>query len=192
MLVIAGPNGAGKSTSALLLVHEMAGIDRYVNADAIARGFSPFRPDLSAVAAGRVVMDHIRTLGQAGDDFAIETTLSGLGLARRLHHLRAGGYTVQLIYLWLPSVDLAIKRVQQRVSMGGHSIPEETIRRRYIRSLWNLLHVYQPISDVWRVYDNSRATPRLVARGGINEATSITDPDGWRSLHASAGSEGTA
>ncbi len=50
VLVVAGPNGAGKSTSAPLLVQETAHIDRYLNVDAIARGFSPFKPDLSAVA----------------------------------------------------------------------------------------------------------------------------------------------
>lgn len=186
VLVIAGPNGAGKSTSAPLLVHQAAGIDRYLNADAIARGFSPFQPDLSAVAAGRLMIAHMTDLTRTRQSFAIETTLAGVRLADHLTEMRTNGYRVHLFYLWLPSPDVAVARVSQRVALGGHSIPEETIRRRYSRSLRNLFEIYQPVADSWHVYDNARATPQLIARGGIGTEPAIADGDKWTRLLAMA------
>lgn len=184
VLVIAGPNGAGKSTSAPLLVHQTAGIDRYLNADAIARGFSPFQPDLSAIAAGRLMIAHMNELRQTRQSFAIETTLAGVRLADHLGDLRANGYRVHLFYLWLPSADVAVTRVRQRVALGGHSIPEDTIRRRYFRSLRNLFKIYQPTVDSWRVFDNARTTPTLIARGGDGVQTGVTDATKWAQVCA--------
>lgn len=186
MLVIAGPNGAGKSTSAPLLVHQIVGIDRYLNADAIARGFSPFQPELSAVAAGRLMIAHMTDLVRTRRNFAIETTLAGVRLADHLVEMRASGYRVHLFYLWLPSADLAVARVGQRVALGGHSIPVETIRRRYFRSLRNLFNVYQPVADSWRVFDNARTKPALIARGGIGAETRVANTKKWDDVRASA------
>lgn len=186
VLVIAGPNGAGKSTSAPLLVHQTAGIDRYLNADAIARGFSPFEPDLSAIAAGRLLIAHMTELRNARQSFAIETTLAGVRLAQHLSELRISGYRIHMFYLWLPSADIAVARVNQRVALGGHSIPEETIRRRYVRSLRNLIEIYQPIVDSWRVFDNAQATPALIAKGGLKAKSLIVDTGKWADLRASA------
>lgn len=189
MLVVAGPNGAGKSTSAPLLVQETAGIDRYLNADAIARGFSPFRPDLSAVAAGRLMIAHMTALREARQSFALETTLAGVKLADHLADLRAIGYRVHLFYLWLPSADIAVRRVEQRVALGGHSIPEETIRRRYFRSLRNLVRIYLPSADLWHVYDNAQATPALIAHGGLSAELHITNAEKWIRLRSASESE---
>lgn len=187
VLVIAGPNGAGKSTAAPLLVHEMAGIDRYINADAIARGFSPFKPDLSAVTAGRLMIEHMSSLVRARQDFALETTLSGVRLSDKLEGMRSAGYRVQLIFLWLPSADLAVRRVDQRVSLGGHSIPDQTVRRRYTRGLENLLRVYMPIVDLWRVFDNSRAVPCQIANGGLGRQTQVLNQVAWDAMCSEIG-----
>ncbi len=103
VFVLAGPNGAGKSTAAPVLIHEVAGIERYINADAIARGLSPFDPGMSAVAAGRVMLGHVDELAAERRSFAIETTLAGVRLAKRLSALREDGYHIHMVYLWLPS-----------------------------------------------------------------------------------------
>lgn len=179
MLVLAGPNGAGKSTAAPLLIDEMAGIDRYINADAIARGFSPFEPDLSAMTAGRVMLQHIEHLAKSRQSFALESTLSGTRLATRLSALRNIGYRIHLIYLWLPTAEMAVERVSERVRLGGHSIEERVIRRRYDRSLYNLMNAYRPISQHWRIYDNSAATLRLIAHGAENADPVIKDQHIW-------------
>lgn len=160
----------------------MGGIDRYVNADAIARGLSPFEPDMSAVAAGRVMIEHIEDLSRDRRNFALETTLSGVRLASRLRALQQVGYRVHLIYLWLPSPELAIQRVSERLRLGGHSVEPDVIRRRYHRSLENLLKIYRPMSQAWRVYDNAGPTLQLIAHGVEGDGTIVTDAEKWNSV----------
>jgi predicted ABC-type ATPase len=62
---------------------------------------------------------------------------------------RAAGYRVELLFLELPSVDLAMQRVQQRVAQGGHDVPENDIRRRFSRGLSNFDRIYRRIVDAW-------------------------------------------
>jgi predicted ABC-type ATPase len=178
VFVLAGPNGAGKSTAAPLLIHEMAGIERYINADAIARGLSPFDPKMSAVAAGRVMLLHMDELAAERQNFAIETTLAGVRLAKRLERLRDAGYQIHIVYLWLPSPELAVERVAQRVRLGGHSIDEPVIKRRYFRSLENFMEIYRPSVRSWRVYDNAGPSPRAIASGS-GDAVQIDDREKW-------------
>jgi predicted ABC-type ATPase len=182
-LVMSGPNGAGKSTASPILVHEMAGIDRYINADAIARGLSPFEPDKSAITAGRMMLEHIDELSRSRRNFALETTLSGVRLASRLAVLQELGYRVHLIYLWLPSPTVAIQRVEERVMLGGHSIAPDVITRRFHRSLRNLMGIYIPMSDAWRIYDNSAPSLRLIAHGLREQGHQVIDKPKWMSIH---------
>ena len=76
-------------------------------------------------------------------DFAFETTLSSRSYVRLIHQARQSGYSVNLIYYWLDSVDLAIERVKMRVEDGGHDIPRETIIRRYFTGLKNFANLYK-------------------------------------------------
>src|SRR5262245_2195320 len=78
---------------------------------------------------------------------------------------RARGYRVKVFYLWLPSSAMAIRRVRERVRKGGHSVPPADIRRRFSRSLSNLVRHYLPLADEWAIFDNSGREPRLVADG---------------------------
>ncbi len=180
VFVLAGPNGAGKSTAAPVLVQEMAGIDRYINADAIARGLSPFDPAMSAVAAGRVMLRHMDELAAERQNFAIETTLAGVRLAKRLEGLRDDGYQIHIVYLWLPSPELAVERVAQRVRLGGHSIDGPVVKRRYFRSLENFIALYSPLAELWRVYDNSGISPEIVAKGSGDTTMQIADRAKWQ------------
>jgi predicted ABC-type ATPase len=77
--IIAGPNGAGKTTFARRYVPGLGGSVHFINADLIAAGLSPFEPQLAAVAAGRLVLRELTRLVAAREDFAFESTLSGLG-----------------------------------------------------------------------------------------------------------------
>jgi predicted ABC-type ATPase len=101
-----------------------------------------------------------------GENFAFETTLSGLNYARRIPRWREAGYYVKLIFLSLPSADLAVARVRGRVHQGGHDIPEPVIRRRFDAGLQNFNNVYRPLVDGWVLYDNSDSPPRPIAQGG--------------------------
>ena len=164
-IVIAGPNGAGKTTFAQEFLLRYAGVVHFVNADLIASGLAPLRPETAAIRAGRLLLREIDRLAAAGADFSIESTLSGMGYVSRLSRWKAGGYRIELIYLALPSPEIAWRRVRQRVQQGGHAVPREDVMRRFDRSWINFQRLYKPVADSWVVYDNSGESPRLIERG---------------------------
>jgi len=159
ILILAGPNGAGKTTFAREFVRKELGFKHFVNADLIAAGMSPFEPELAAIAAGRVMLDHITHLVKAKESFVIETTLSGLGYARHIRSWRISGYKTSLIFLSLSSASIAIERVKNRVKQGGHNIPIDVIKRRYIAGIENFNTIYKDLVDDWQVLDNTDSEP---------------------------------
>ena len=190
IVVLAGPNGAGKSTTGPALLRDTLGITKFVDADTIARGLSAFEPERVALAAGKVMIRRIRGLARRREDFAFETTLASRLLAPWLAKLREAGYRVHIVFLWLPSADSAVDRVAGRVRMGGHDIPEETIRRRYRRGLRNFFELYQPLATTWRMYDNyCGAGPRVIAWGAGRRTTRLDDAETWARVLEGAGRE---
>lgn len=158
-VMIGGPNGAGKSTCAPALLPD--GVP-YVNADEIAKGLDDC--DGRNVRAGRLLFAEWDRLARERADFAVEMTMASRSLAARIRHLREIGYRFDLIYLTLPSVDLAIARVAARVRAGGHDIPESTIRRRYALGPRHFQELYRPLADAWYVYQNVEpGRPKAVA-----------------------------
>jgi predicted ABC-type ATPase len=183
VIVIAGPNGAGKSTTAPSLLRDTLQVSEFVNADTIAGGLSAFRPDSVAIAAGRAMLERIRQLAEARADFAFETTLASRSFASRLARLKRNGYHVHVLFLWLESADLAVNRVAARVRLGGHDVPEGTVRRRYQRGLRNFFGLYVPLADSWQVFDNSRAErPQLVASGRQDGAEQVANAPLWQRI----------
>ena len=187
VIVIGGPNGAGKSTFARKLFASTLRVQHFVNADTLARGLSEFHPDTMALKAGKVMLEHLHELAAARSDFAFETTLATRSFEPWLRQLKGEGYLVYLIYVWLPSAEAAITRVAHRVRSGGHHVPDETVRRRYGRSLENFFRMYQPLADSWKFYDNSDPdAPALVAeQAGTMEE--VLDAELWRSIRARVG-----
>jgi predicted ABC-type ATPase len=165
IVIIAGPNGAGKTTFAQEFLPLEAGCPDFVNADLIARGLSPFAPEKAAFEAGRIMLDLITRKVARGENFAFETTLSGRNYANRIPRWRKAGYHVKLIFLSLPSADLAVARVRARVAQGGHRVPEDVIRRRFSSGLVNFHAIYRPLADSWILYDNSGRPPRVIESG---------------------------
>jgi predicted ABC-type ATPase len=178
-VVLAGPNGAGKSTAARGLLVGALAVDEFVNADTIAAGLSAYRPESVAVAAGRILLARLDRLAGERRDFAFETTLAGLGHARRLRELCAVGYRVHIVFLALPSPDVAIARVAARVRAGGHHVPDDVVRRRFAAGRRNFDAVYRAIADTWQLYDNSGAQPVCIAAQAAADAAPIV-------LHPSA------
>lgn len=163
MYVIAGPNGAGKTTFAAEFLPVFVRCREFLNADLIAAGLSPFDPESQNVRAGRLLLERIRELAGQRADFGVETTLSGRTLVKQLSGIRDNGYRVVLFFLWLPTAEMAVARVANRVRQGGHRIPPDDIRRRYAAGLRNLFRLYRPLLDEWWLYDASRLPPRLIA-----------------------------
>lgn len=165
IVIIAGPNGAGKTTFAREFLPAEAGCPTFVNADLIASGLSPFDPDRAAVQAGRLMLQAIAGHVARREEFAFETTLAGRGYARMIPHWRGLGYHVSLLFLSLPSADVAIGRVAERVRQGGHSVPEDVVRRRFVAGLENFERIYRPLVDAWALFDNAGTEPVLVDWG---------------------------
>ena len=166
ILIVAGPNGAGKTTFARDHLNlETRGLT-YLNADLIAAGLAPGEPALADLQAGRQMLAEMDRLANHGYSFAFETTLSGRGYLRRIQRWRNDGYHVTLLFLWLPSEERAIARVRRRVSLGGHHVPDQMVRRRYHAGLENFRHLYSPVVDEWELWDSRGKRPRMIERSG--------------------------
>ncbi len=164
IIIIAGPNGAGKTTFAREFLPHEAHCPDFINADLIAAGLSPFNPEAAALRAGRLMLEEMASRIAQARSFAFETTLSGSAYARQIPDWRRRGYHVKLVFLSLPSAEMAVARVAARVEQGGHSIPEPVIRRRFEAGLRNFHEVYKPLVDAWTLYDNSDTFPVLIDR----------------------------
>jgi predicted ABC-type ATPase len=190
IVVLAGPNGAGKSTAAPTLLRGTLQVDEFVNADVIARGISGFQPDRAAMEAGRIMLARLKSLAAKKVNLAFETTLASRSFAPWLNELLAQGYAFRLVFLWLPSPEMALARVEARVRAGGHAVPEETIRRRYTTGLRNFFQIYSPLATTWRFYDNGSPTgPRLVATGRGSVEKSVSDARLWQAIKVNYGHE---
>jgi predicted ABC-type ATPase len=164
-IIIAGPNGAGKTTFAREFLSKEMGVIHFVNPDLIASGLSPLRPELAALAAGRLFLREIERLGKSKEDFAFESTLSGLTYVRLLRRWKTAGRRIEIAYLRISSAQLALRRIAARVKQGGHSVPRRDVLRRFTRSWDNFQKHYRVLADAWSVYDNSGAAPRLLEQG---------------------------
>lgn len=174
--IIAGANGSGKTTFAEEFLPEYVKCPNFVNADLIARGLSPFSPRQAAIKAGKLVLEQIDELSSRGVDFAFETTLAGKTYVKHFQSLKEKGYRLHLFFLWVPTSQLAIARIRDRVAEGGHDVPVEDIKRRFERSIENLFKVYLLFLDTWMLFDNSGIKPRLIVRNN-NGDRDIFDKD---------------
>ena len=163
-LIIAGPNGAGKTTFAREYVPAAFDGARFLNADLIAAGLSPFDPERAALRAGRLLLTLVDEAVRRGESFVVETTLSGSTYARRVPRWQEAGYRVTLIFLQLSGVDTAVARVAERVRQGGHDVPTPVIRRRFDAGWRNFQETYKPLVDEWVLFDSSNDVPVLLDR----------------------------
>jgi len=183
VIVISGPNGAGKSTTAPSLLQGTLGVMEFVNADVIAQGLSAFQPETAAFHAGRIMLERLHYLAKERVNFAFETTLASRTFAYWIEELRQTGYVCHLVFLWLPSPELALARVQERVQMCGHNVPEEIVRRRYYAGIRNFFQLYQPLTESWYFYDNSVAgSPNLIASNNKEDGIYIENPTIWKQI----------
>ena len=163
-VLIAGPNGAGKTTFALEFLPKDAGIIHFVNADLIASGLSPLRPELAALAGGRVFLAELDRLAKERQNFAFETTLSGQVYVTRLRRWKSAGYRIEIVFLRLASPQIALKRIAARVKQGGHHVPPADVLRRFERGWQNFCKIYRSLADTWIIFDNSGIRPVMIEK----------------------------
>lgn len=185
-MILAGPNGAGKTTAASRLVRDEYGVVDFVSADGIAAGLSLFAPWSARVAARAVQDDWLYSLAREGRSFAFETTLASLRWESLIIAASSLGATVRLVFLWLPSADLAVERVRQRAASGGHTVPEDAIRGRYTAGICNLINLYKDIVEEWQLYDSSLTVPLPIAIGVRGAETHVLDEARFNKVGAQA------
>ncbi len=173
--VIAGCNGAGKTTFAREFLPKEVKCLRFLNADEIARGLSPFQPSASALKAGRLLLEEVQRALDHRDTFALESTLSGKTYLRLFQRAIQLGYEIELHYLWLSSPTHAVARVRQRVKQGGHHVPAVDIRRRFHRSLAHLLADYLPLASRWAVWDSRGLPAKRLATSATHDLSSVRE-----------------
>ena len=164
LYIVAGCNGAGKTTASFTILPEILDCREFVNADEIAKGLSPFQPEKTAIEAGKIMLYRIEHLLDENSTFAFETTLASKTYKNTILKAQAKGYNVTLLFFWLQTVELAKKRVQKRVSEGGHNIDPIIIERRYLSGIRNLFDIYLPIVNEVLIFDNSEGKHELIAK----------------------------
>ena len=175
LYIISGPTGAGKTTASYTVLPKILQCKEFVNADEIARGLSPFNPESVSIEAGRLMLHRISELLQKDESFSIETTLATRSYYRLVEQAHDKGFYVLLVFFWLESPELAMRRVAERVSKGGHNIPADTIIRRYDEGIKNLFKIYIPRVDYWTLVDNSIVPRQIIATGGLKAQTEVFD-----------------
>ncbi|MEZ7874502.1 MAG: zeta toxin family protein [Bacteroidales bacterium] len=182
LYIISGCNGAGKTTASYTILPEMLDCKEFVNADEIARGISPFKPESVSIQAGKIMIERMDNLMSNGTDFAIETTLATKIYAKIIKYAQERGYRVTLLFFWLSMPNLAVERVKMRVASGGHNIEEKTIRRRYDIGIKNLFSLYIPLCEYWMIINNSTIPQELIAEGGKNMEPKIYNKPTYNKL----------
>lgn len=158
---IGGANGAGKTTFALELAEAYQ--LPYLGADQIAAELCPEDVWSARVPASREFTSRLKGYIMRNESVIVESTLSGRSLARYAEAFRDAGFKIVVSYIFLPSEDLHVERVAVRVSKGGHHVPEEDVRRRFVRSAQNFWELFRPLAKQWHLYENEHSHHQLVA-----------------------------
>ncbi len=153
LVVVGGPNGSGKTTFALEYAHA-CGLD-YLGADDIAAKLSPENPLSARVQAGRLFLTELRNALAMRRSLVVESTLSGMGLSRLFHLAKESGYLITMVFITLDSPELCIARIRERVAKGGHPVPDDDVRRRFVRANSNFWKIHRAFADEWVLIYNA-------------------------------------
>lgn len=184
LYIISGANGAGKTTSSFTVFPEILKCKEYINADSIAKAISPFNPDSVSIQAGKILLKRIEMLVSEKVDFAFETTLSSKSIIGIIKKAKSSGYKINILFFYLNSYHIAYRRVTERVKHGGHNIPRNVIKRRYIRGVINLINIYKNICDFCLIVNNSGKVPKIIAeiKNNSTQKTLVHSEKEWKRL----------
>jgi len=174
LYIVAGANGSGKTTFALNY-KELNNL-HFINADEIAKQYDPKvansdceanfpRNDMDKykIKAGKEFFKQLENSLAHDKSFMIETTLSGKYLKKVIEKAKKNNFKIILMYLFLETDNENILRVKNRVLNGGHDVPVEDIKRRYIRSRELFMNLYKDMVDKWILFFNGDDNYTLVA-----------------------------
>ncbi len=167
LYIAAGPNGSGKTTFARQFLKEHDYV--FLNADEIAKELNPDSIEDVQLSAGRIFISRLFHNLEEGNNILIESTLSGMYLHRILPRIRARGYRVSIVYVYLEHPRICIERIKERVLKGGHFVPDNDVVRRFFRSKRNFWKIYRLEADSWFIFFNSDSHFQEVAQGKKDE-----------------------
>lgn len=155
LTVIAGPNGSGKSTLIAALGSQGVIFGAYFNADDIAKGLTG-APIQVARRAQEIVREKRAAALAKGIDHCFETVMSHVSHIEYMRAARASGFEVRLLFVATDRPEINLGRVANRVTHGGHDVPQDKILSRYYRCLENLPEAITAADSTW-IFDNSQA-----------------------------------
>lgn len=149
MVMVCGSNGSGKSTYTKKAIESGAYKMPFLDPDEVAK-----KEQATPLQASKIVSNAIKGYIKNKQSFLRESTLSAKFDLRMIQEAKEKGFATSLVYICAGSPDSAVQRVSDRYAKGGHTVPEEDIRRRYARSLENLPGAIKQV-DKARIVDNS-------------------------------------
>ena len=151
--LIAGINGAGK-TSLYWTLNRKGELGVRINIDEIAKDRGNWKDNRVQIAAGRQALAMIGDCIDKRISFHLETTLPGLSILRQIKRAKENGFEIQLYFVGVESVDVALDRVHRRMAHGGHGIDDACLLRRYEQLIPNLRKIL-PYCDRAVMFDNT-------------------------------------
>ena len=173
MVIVCGSNGAGKSTFTNAAIKSGKYEMPFLDPDEIAKN-----QEASPVEAGKIVANAIKEYIAEKQSFVRESTLSAKFDLRMIQAAKEKGFETSLVFVCVGSADTAVQRVSERYAKGGHTVPEEDIRRRYRRSLENLPEAIKLVDEA-RIIDNSSDRYRDVATFEKGKLTMLEFTPDW-------------
>ena len=163
IIIIAGANGVGKTTFARAFLREYD--YEFLNADEIATSLSAENPSAKKISTGKLFFQRLNESVEKNKSLLIESTLSGHYLEKFLKNLKDENYQIRIIFLFADSPEILIERIAERVKKGGHFVPDEDVRRRFVRGKRNFCETYKDLADSWSLIYNAEGRFYEVAFG---------------------------
>lgn len=157
-IVFAGVNGAGKSTlyrSNLWAIENLPLHTPRINPDEILKeNGGDWKKTVDQITAGKIALSRIEAYLQSRKSFNQETTLTGRKSVQTIRTAHEKGYRIFVFYVGVASPEIALERIEHRVSLGGHNIDSFTVQRRFYSSIENLSNIIDYCEQV-HIFDNT-------------------------------------
>ena len=167
IVIIAGGNGVGKTTFARAFLQEYD--YEFLNADEIAKSLSAENPSEKKISAGKLFFQKLNEVVEQNKSLLIESTLSGRYLQKFIERVQKQDYQITIIFLFVESTEILIERIAERVKKGGHFVPDEDVKRRFMRGKQNFWKTYRNFATRWSLVYNSDRNFQEVAFGEKDE-----------------------
>ena len=155
LTIFAGVNGCGKTS--LYRFKKVLYSKNRINLDEIVRemgGSSDSVKDY--ITAANYALEKMDTFLKERKSFTWETTVIARGTLKYINKAKQLGYKINVNYVNVESLDIALKRVEQRVKKGGHNVKDDIVESRYVSQFNNIIAPLALCDNVY-FYDNTKS-----------------------------------